>query len=82
MTITVDAIFDGQVLRPQSPLPLVLNQHYSVTIEDPATVTSPKEDAWSVLHELAGTYNGPTDWSSEHDHYIYGSPKRSGEENA
>jgi hypothetical protein len=76
MSITIDAVFDGEVLRPQSPLPLVLNQHYSVTIEDAPIAVSGTEDAWSVLRELAGTYDGPTDWSSEHDHYIYGTPKR------
>jgi hypothetical protein len=76
MAITVDAIFDGEVLRPQSPLPLLLNQHYFITIEDAAQEVSGKEDAWSVLQDLAGTYEGPADWSAEHDHYIYGSPKR------
>jgi hypothetical protein len=75
MSITVDAIFDGEVLRPQSPLPLVLNQHYSITIQDARPENRSSEDAWSVLGELAGTYDGPSDWSSQHDHYIYGTPK-------
>lgn len=33
-------------------------------------------DTWDVLKELAGSVNGPSDWSSQHDHYLYGTPKR------
>lgn len=35
-----------------------------------------KPSAWSVLKSLEGTIEGPVDWSSELDHYLYGSPKR------
>jgi hypothetical protein len=34
------------------------------------------DTAWDVLERLQGSVNGPTDWSVEHDHYLYGSPKR------
>jgi len=33
-------------------------------------------DALSVLEALAGTIEAPADWSAEHDHYLYGAPKR------
>jgi hypothetical protein len=33
-------------------------------------------DAWDVLSSLTGTVEAPADWSSEHDHYLYGVPKR------
>ncbi len=36
----------------------------------------PKGDAWSVLESMEGTVEGPPDWSSELDHYLYGTPKR------
>jgi hypothetical protein len=32
-------------------------------------------NAWDVLESLAGTVEAPTDWSQEHDHYLYGTPK-------
>jgi hypothetical protein len=32
-------------------------------------------NAWDVLESLTGTIEAPTDWSSEHDRYLYGSPK-------
>lgn len=33
-------------------------------------------NAWDVLSKYAGTVEGPEDWSEEHDHYLYGVPKR------
>jgi len=79
MSITIDVVFDGEVLRPQQPLELTPNQHYSITIETESESTS--VNAWEYLATLAGTIDGPTDWSTEHDHYIYGTPKR-GDNNA
>jgi len=32
-------------------------------------------DAWDVLGSLTGTVDAPADWSAEHDHYLYGTPK-------
>lgn len=33
-------------------------------------------NAWDVLEKLAGTITAPEDWATEHDHYLYGAPKR------
>jgi hypothetical protein len=81
MSITIDAIFDGEVLRPQEPLKLIPHRHYSVTIDAPESRSGGEgqQDAWSLLEALAGTFDGPVDWSSEHDHYIYGAQKSRGE---
>jgi len=32
-------------------------------------------NAWDVLESLTGTVEAPADWSTEHDHYLYGTPK-------
>lgn len=32
--------------------------------------------AWTSLRDNAGTVAMPEDWSKEHDHYLYGTPKR------
>jgi hypothetical protein len=32
---------------------------------------------WDLLERAAGTVEMPADWASEHDHYLYGTPKRS-----
>lgn len=31
---------------------------------------------WTMMDELAGSVEAPADWSDEHDHYLYGVPKR------
>ncbi|MEX2169375.1 MAG: hypothetical protein WD851_08690 [Pirellulales bacterium] len=31
---------------------------------------------WDKLLEMAGTVEGPEDWAHNHDHYLYGTPKR------
>ena len=37
-------------------------------------------NAWDVLESLTGTTEAPTDWSAEHDHYLYGTPKHQSNE--
>jgi hypothetical protein len=34
-------------------------------------------DAWDAIKSLIGTIEGPTDWASQHDHYLYGTPRQS-----
>ena len=33
--------------------------------------------AWDLLQRAAGSLEMPADWFGEHDHYLYGTPKRS-----
>ena len=33
--------------------------------------------AWDLLAGAVGVLEMPADWASEHDHYLYGTPKRS-----
>lgn len=37
---------------------------------------TPAPSPWAILAELAGTVEMPADWAEEHDHYLYGVPKR------
>jgi len=39
-------------------------------------IQSLKPNAWDVLEPLIGTIDGPPDWSSQHDHYLYSTPKK------
>ncbi len=75
MSETVVAIYDGQVLRPETPLDLEANTRYLVTIT-PVDLSDPQMTAWDVLDSLAGSVDAPADWASQHDHYLYGNPKR------
>ena len=69
---TLHVIFDGKVLRPEEEVNLEPNTRYIVTIE---REERDEPDLWDVLSELAGTVEGPQDWSEQHDHYLYGTPK-------
>ncbi len=75
---TMTAVFDGRVLRPESPVDLEPDTRYLVTLEAISPLST-EMDAWSLLEILAGTIEAPKDWASEHDHYLYGVPKRQGE---
>lgn len=35
-----------------------------------------KTTAWDILEDMIGSVEAPPDWASEHDHYLYGTPKR------
>jgi len=75
MNKKVTVVFDGEVLRPDGPLDLEPNARYVVIIQ-----TEPADErdgnVWDLLERLAGTVEAPADWSLEHDHYLYGTPKR------
>jgi len=75
MTKTVTATYDGYVLRPDSPVDLEPNVRYVIIIQS-AFPTTADGDAWDALEALTGAIDAPRDWASEHDHYLYGSPKR------
>lgn len=72
---TVTAIYDGQVLRPETPLDLTVNGRYVLSIT-PVEAAAHQRDAWTVLNEHMGSVEAPSDWALEHDHYLYGTPKR------
>ncbi|BBO19162.1 conserved hypothetical protein [Candidatus Brocadia pituitae] len=74
MSKTLHVIFDGKVLRPEGPVDLKPNTHYVVTIEREELLGT--QDLWNVLGNFAGKVEGPEDWSQEHNHYLYGTPKR------
>lgn len=77
MTRTVQAVFDGEVLRPQEPLDLEPQTRVQITIE---TILEPKENSQSFL-DVAASLNldGPSDWSENFEQYLYGSRDRGGE---
>ncbi len=76
MTKTIQAVFDGEALRPTSPLDLEPNTSYQISIELPSPPAVEAPDAWDELESRAGSVEAPQDWAREHDHYLYGAPKR------
>ena len=70
MSTTLYAMFDGEVLRPDQPLPFAPNTRLRLTVEEePAESRRPK----SFLDTAEGLkLDGPSDWSSRLDYYLYG----------
>jgi hypothetical protein len=75
---TVTAVFDGRVLHLESPSDLEPDKRYLITIQSELP-SDTEGDAWDILEALTGTLEAPDDWASEHDHYLYGTPKRQSE---
>lgn len=78
MRRTVQAIFDGEVLRPAEPLNLEPNRCYRVTVEDEVPELDELRTG-GVLDDivaLAQDLDLPPDFAQQHDHYLYGTPKR------
>lgn len=77
MSQTLIVTFDGEAFYPETQLILEPNKRYKIQIlSEEETLESPSRNAWEILESLAGTVDAPEDWSSEHEHYLYGTPKR------
>lgn len=72
-------------MRLETPIHLATDRRYVITIESkssPSSIAAVPEksettkNGWDILEEMIGTIDAPADWSKEHDHYLYGSPKR------
>ncbi len=69
MVRTIEAVFDGEVLRPENPLALEPNTRVRITIE---TVESRTEEATSFLDvALSLNLEGPPDWAENIETYLY-----------
>ena len=70
MTKTLEAIFDGEVLRPDEPIELEPNTRVRLTIE--SLDTSEKQPKSFLQTARSLNLQGPSDWSSRLDEYLYG----------
>jgi predicted DNA-binding antitoxin AbrB/MazE fold protein len=70
MSQTLDAIFDGNVFRPDQPIALEPNTRVRITIEPTQTSEKNSESFLRVARAL--NIDGPRDWSTRIDDYLYG----------
>lgn len=70
MVQTIDALFDGTVLRPDMPLLLEANTRVRVTVETLPAEEQPPRSFLRTARSLK--LEGPADWSANLDHYLYG----------
>jgi hypothetical protein len=77
MIRTLTVIFDGEVLRPTEPADFEQGRSYRITIEEQVASDQPVREA-GVLDDLAEFVidTGIEDLAEQHDHYLYGTPKR------
>ena len=77
MTKTLEATFDGAVFRPDEPVGLQPNTRVQIIVTvKPASEHEPKSFL-RVARSLR--LQGPPDWSSRLDDYLYGGAKLDGE---
>jgi hypothetical protein len=76
MTVTLTATFDGKVLRPEHALNLPKDARFVVSLVRIPERPEYSENPLDILDKYAGSMEKPPDWASEHDHYLYGTPKR------
>jgi len=68
--LTIDAVFDGNVFRPAEPVSLPPNSRVRLTFESPPPKQSESPSFLQVARDLK--LDGPPDWASNLDHYLYG----------
>ena len=71
MTLPLQGVLnDGLSQRGQDAQPPAFR------LRSPPAPSGPQRSAWQVLTSYMGTVNAASDWASQHDHYLYGTPKR------
>ncbi len=70
MVKTLDAIFDGEVLRLEEPVALEPNIRVRVTIETPEASPARARSFFETARSL--NLEGPSDWSARFEDYLYG----------
>jgi predicted DNA-binding antitoxin AbrB/MazE fold protein len=70
MSKTLEAIFDGEVLRPDEPIELEPNTRVRLTIESVDRSEKQPQSFLQIARLLK--LQGPSDWSERLDEYLYG----------
>jgi hypothetical protein len=76
--VAIKGHFDGKVFVPDEPVDLPRGQAVVLHVQR-APASADRANGQTLLDALSpfiGSVSMPPDWSVEHDHYLYGSPKR------
>ena len=69
MSKTIEAVFDGEVLRPDEPLELQPNTRVRLTIDKLVADTHKPRSFLRTARSL--NLQGPSDWSERIEEYLY-----------
>jgi hypothetical protein len=73
MSTVFSAHYDGHVIVPDQPVSLPVGQKLQLRVEAPAE----QPGQFAGLADFAADLDdSPGDLSTQHDHYLYGTPKR------
>lgn len=76
----VKAHFDGRVFIPNEPVDLPAGQEVSLAVEPKLDATpaarTPLLELIDAIARLPGDPRWPEGAAAQHDHYLYGAPKR------
>ena len=78
MAITVAAVYEDGVLKPEVPLDLKEKSKVTVTIEAPQSPKADDDDptGWKAIDSLMGIGKAVApDVSEKHDDHLYGDPR-------
>jgi hypothetical protein len=73
MTKVINAHFDGKVFVPDEPVELPVGQVLRIQVDLPDGNVGPFADLLRFAADLPGA---PSDLAAQHDHYLYGTPKK------
>jgi hypothetical protein len=76
MSRTVTVVYDGEVFRPVEPVDLEPNTRYLILLEP--VEAQPEDPAGGPFDRILALAQdlGVPDLAEQHDHYLYGHPKR------
>jgi hypothetical protein len=79
---SVKVRFDGRVFVPDTPVDLPIGYAVEIPVQLPPTGSSeptsklPLVELMGILDRFPANPDWPTDGAAQHDHYLYGMPKR------
>ena len=74
--MTVKAIYENGVFKPQEPVHLEEHTEVEVLIPVPSSPDADDLTGWKAAEALIGFIDdAPADMAENHDHYLYGQPK-------
>lgn len=79
MTVAVRAVYEDGVLKLEKPLDLEEHAKVRVMIEEETAAADDDPTGWKAARELIGCITEELigdDVSLNHDHYLYGTPRR------
>ena len=74
--IKVKARFDGRVFIPESPVDLPAGCELEISIASLGSEKSTLAKVAEIAQRFPANPDLPTDLAQQHDHYLYGTPKR------